>query len=78
MLTMRNHIISRPFFGFDYIDKSLFSVIFLDEGVDDPEIVHFTLSEPISSEEYMIKPGITFSELINGRIADIKKGYNYL
>jgi hypothetical protein len=77
LLTARNRTISRPFFGFDSIDRSLFTVVFLDGTDDDPEIVHFDLSEPISSEYYMLIPDITLSKLINSRIEDVKRGYNY-
>lgn len=72
-----DHTISRPFFAFDQIDIDLFSAVFLDERTEDPQIVHFNLNESESSFEFMMRSGVTLSELINGRITDVKNGYNY-
>ncbi|MHA3786884.1 hypothetical protein ACX0HA_01640 [Flavobacterium hauense] len=72
-----DHTISRPFFAFDQFDIDLFSLVFLDEETEDPEIVHFNLNEEESSYEYMMRSGVTLSNLIKGRIVDVKKGYNY-
>lgn len=72
-----DHTLSRPFFAFDQFDIDLFSVVFLDEGTEDPEIVDFNLNEEESSYEYIMRSGVTLSNLIEGRIVDVKKGYNY-
>ena len=72
-----DHTISRPFFAFDQIDIDLFSAVFLDEGTEDPQVVHFNLNESESNFEFMMRSGVTLSKLINGRITDVKNGYNY-
>ncbi|WP_293308176.1 hypothetical protein [Pedobacter sp. UBA5917] len=73
-LVRYNRSINRSFYAIDVYnpgDQMLF--IYLDEG-DDPIVYNAVYEEPI--EEWLSSTMLTIAQIINGRIDNVKKGWN--
>ncbi|MFW0716799.1 hypothetical protein [Pedobacter sp. N23S346] len=73
-LVRYNKSIDRPFYAIDVYnpgDQMLF--IYLDEG-DNPIVYNAVYDEPI--EEWLPPTNLTIPQIINGRIDNVKKGWN--
>lgn len=73
----KGYTISRPFFGFDYRDRSSFSLVYTDENIHDPKVYHVELS-PSEDEhtEFLEDSQFTLLGLLNLRIDQVKQGFN--
>ena len=76
-LVQKGHIISSPFFGFDYRDGGSFSMVYTDENTYDPEVYHVEL-DPSEDEhtEFIEDSEFTLLRLLKHRVNQIKKGYS--
>lgn len=73
-LVRYNRSIDRPFYAIDVYnpgDQMLF--VYLDEG-DNPIVYNAVYEEPI--DEWLVSTTLTIAQIVNGRIDNVKKGWN--